>query len=52
MAVLTVLHHRWKHHHDLKGWKKYFQLKDVDNHETLVILLLGLAAGRALSMYM
>jgi len=49
-AFLVILHHRIKHHHDLKGWRRWFQIKDADNHETLALFLLGVAVGAWVSM--
>jgi len=45
LAVILIIHHRIKHHHNLKGWRRWFQLRDVDNHETFIIGLIGFGAG-------
>jgi uncharacterized membrane protein required for colicin V production len=43
-AFLVALHHYFKHP-ELEGWRRWIQLKDIDNHETVVIFLIGLGIG-------
>jgi len=47
-AFLVILHHWFKHRHDLKGWRRWFQLRDVDNHETIALFLMGVGVGSLL----
>jgi hypothetical protein len=50
-AFLVILHHRVKHRHDLRGWRRWFQIKDADNHETVALTLMGVGIGMVLASY-
>lgn len=47
LIVLILLHHRYIHHADSKKSpiQKWFQWDDVDNHETIIVGLLGFILG-------
>lgn len=47
LMLLLILHHYYKHYNDTTKttMEKFFQYKDVDNHETWIIFLLGIFIG-------
>ena len=47
IIVLLILHHYIKHRNDthLTTYEKFFQISDVDNHETFVLLFFGMMLG-------
>ena len=47
IIVLLVLHHYIKHRNDnhLTIYEKFFQISDVNNHETFVLLFFGMMLG-------
>ena len=47
MIILLLLHHRYIHRNDKDktGLQKWFQLRDVKNHETVELIILGIIIG-------
>ena len=47
IMILLILHHFIKHRNDLhlSLTEKFFQISDVDNHETFVLLFFGIMVG-------
>ncbi len=48
---LLLVHHRWKHRKEFKRHPKrrWFQWQDVNNHETVELLILGIIIGLLIS---
>lgn len=45
IAALVVAFHHFTVHPELQGWRRWMQLKDLDDHEDVVLAFLCLAAG-------
>lgn len=46
LCVLIIIHHFYIHYNDdISTIDKFFQISDVNNHETVVIGLIGIAVG-------
>ena len=47
IIILLIIHHFIKHRNDahLSFYEKFFQLSDVDNHETVILLIFGIMVG-------
>lgn len=44
LALAVVCHHWWIHP-ELRGWRRWAQLKDLDDHEDVWLALICVAAG-------
>jgi len=47
ISLLLILHHYIKHKNDKNKnlFNKFFQIEDINNHETWILFLLGLGIG-------
>jgi|GEM_PF-3896732 len=47
IIILLLFHHRYKHRNDkdMTDLQKWFQWGDVDNHETVELIILGIIIG-------
>ena len=50
ISILFIIHHRTKHRNNknLIEFKKWFQLKDVNNHESKFLFFLGIGLGNTI----
>lgn len=42
LLIIFILYHHWYIHPELKFPDRLFQIKDIKNHETFVIVLFGI----------
>jgi len=48
ITALLIIFHHYLDHPELKGWRRFIQFKDINNHETAIMFLLGLGIGSML----
>jgi hypothetical protein len=51
ISVLLILHHFLKHKNDTEKslFNKFFQIEDINNHETWILFFFGLVIGMKLT---